>query len=300
MIEGPQWLEERRKGIGGSDVAAILGLSPWKTPFAVYQEKRREVADWNGNEATDWGKRMEPAIRQWYSDTTGRIVRVPDKIMFHPVHTFMLASLDGLTDDERIVEIKTARSARGWGEPGTNEIPDYYLVQVMHYLAVTGFPVADLPVSIGGGSPELYEIPADNELIEMIIDAEGSFWRQVQDGIPPAPVTYADAVQRFGRSAAEGAVLASQQDIMDVSTLRTIQSTKKALEAREEEIKGRLIISLGEKGSTLVGPDDNPLITYKLGNGRGSFDHKALERDMPEIFRKYSKPGEPQRRFLTK
>ena len=113
------------------------------------------VEDWAGNELTDWGKRMEPAIRQWYSDTTGRDVRLPDKILYHPRHPFMLASLDGFTDDGRVVEIKTARSGRGWGEPETNQVPDYYALQVHHYMTVTGFSVADIPVSIAGGNPFL-------------------------------------------------------------------------------------------------------------------------------------------------
>ena len=168
-MEKALWLEERRKGIGGSDVAAIMGLSPWKTAYQVYQEKRKEVEDWSGNDLTDWGKRMEPAIRQWYSDKTGRDVRLPDKIMYHPQHPFMLASLDGFTDDGRVVEIKTARNGKEWGEPGTNQIPDYYAVQVHHYMTITGFQVADIPVSIAGGSPSLYVVEADKEISEMII-----------------------------------------------------------------------------------------------------------------------------------
>ena len=88
-------------------------------------------------------------------------MRLPEKILYHSKYPFMLASLDGFTDDNRVVEIKTARSGKGWGEPGSNEIPDYYILQVQHYMIVTGFEVTDVPVSIAGGSPELYEVPAD-------------------------------------------------------------------------------------------------------------------------------------------
>ena len=73
------------------------------------------MKDFEGSAVMDWGKRMEPAIRQWYSDQTGRSVRLPDKILYHPVHQFMLASLDGFTDDNRVVEIKTARYSKDWG-----------------------------------------------------------------------------------------------------------------------------------------------------------------------------------------
>jgi len=299
-MEQTKWLEERRKGIGGSDIAAILGLSPWKTPFQVYQEKRGEIGNREGNAATDWGKRMEPAIRQWYSDQTGRSVRLPEKIMFHSKYPFMLASLDGFTDDRRVVEIKTARSGKGWGEPFTNEIPDYYALQCQHYLIVTGFEVADVPVSIAGGSPALYEVPEDKELQEMIIEVSATFWQRVIDGNPPDVTTYADAVQRFGRSRAEGVVVASPDDIMALTDLRAARLKISELEATEEAAKGKLIISLGDGGNVLADPAGNTLITYKLGKGVTRFDAKTLEREMPEIYAKYLKTSEPVRRFLLK
>jgi len=299
-MEHSQWLEERRKGVGGSDIAAILGLSPFKTAYQVYQEKRKEVEDWQGNESTDWGSRLEPAIRQWYSDKTGRSVMLPEKILYHEKYPFMLASLDGFTDDQRIVEIKTARSGRGWGEPGTNEIPDYYAAQVHHYMAVTRFDVADVPVSIMGGSPQLYEVPADKEIREMIIEACASFWQRVVDGNPPDPSTYADAVQRFGKSTGEGVLMASQELLADIDALRSIRSRIKILEADEEQLKGNIIITLGDRDDTVVNASGETLATYRMAKGKTSFDAKALAADCPDIYQKYLKSCEPSRRFLLK
>ncbi len=295
-----RWLAERRKGIGGSDVAAILGLSPFKTAYQIYQEKRKEVEDWQGNESTDWGKRMEPAIRQWYSDTTGRNVRLPDKIIYNEKYPFMGASLDGFTDDGRIVEIKTARSGKGWGEPGTEEIPDYYAAQCHHYMAVTGLDVVDIPVSIMGGSPVLYEIPADKEIQEMIIDAEANFWQRVVDGNPPDPVTYADAVARFGKSDTTGTVTASIEIFSDVMELHDVKGKISTLELTEKEIKGRIISFLGENGDMLINTSGDTLITYKLSKGKKGFDAKSFEKDHPNLYQKYLKTGDPSRRFLIK
>jgi putative phage-type endonuclease len=295
-----KWLEERRKGIGGSDVAAILGLSPFKTAFQVYQEKRKEVEDWQGNESTDWGKRLEPAIRQWYSDTTGRSVRLPDKIIYNEKHPFMLASIDGFTDDSRGVEIKTARSGKGWGEPGTNEIPDYYAVQCHHYMIVTGFPVFDVPVSIMGDHPKLYEVPADKEIHEMIIDAEANFWQRVVDGNPPDPVTYADAVARFGKAKSEGVVVADDKIISLVNDLKDSRNMVKTHEDYEEDIKTQIIIALGERGDTLIDSFGNTILTYKLSNGRKSFDGKRFKKEHPDLYQQYLKTSEPSRRFLLK
>ena len=299
-MEHAQWLEERRKGIGGSDVAAIMGLSPWKTAYQVYQEKRKEVEDWGGNSLTDWGKRMEPAIRQWYSDQTGRDVRLPDKIMYHPQHPFMLASLDGFTDDGRVVEIKTARSGKDWGEPETNQIPDYYAVQVHHYMIVTGFQVADIPVSIAGSSPSLYIVEADKEIAEMIIEACAKFWERVQSGNPPDPVTYADAVARFGSLKTEGAIVADDKEIHAIEGIKSVRAQIKELEEHEEAWKARIIIALGDQADTIIDSAGQTLVTYKLANGRKLFDSKSLEKEMPEVYQKYLKQSEPARRFLVK
>jgi len=299
-MEKALWLEERRKGIGGSDVAAIMGISPWKTAYQVYREKRKEVEDWSGNSLTDWGKRMEPAIRQWYSDTTGRDVRLPDKIMYHPKHPFMLASLDGFTDDGRVVEIKTARSGKDWGEPETNQIPDYYAVQVHHYMTITGFQVADIPVSIAGSSPSLYVVEADKEISEMIIEACAKFWERVQTGNPPDPVTYADAVARFGSLKTEGAIVADDNEVHAIEGIKSVRAQIKELEEHEEAWKARIIIALGDKGDTLIDSAGNTLVTYKLANGRKLFDTKAFEKDQPNLYQKYLKTSEPSRRFLVK
>lgn len=299
-MDNALWLEERRKGIGGSDVAAIMGLSPWKTAYQIYQDKRGEVKDWEGSPQMDWGKRMEPAIRQWYSDQTGRSVRLSDKIMYHKEFPFMLANLDGFTDDSRVVEIKTARYSKDWGEPGTNQIPESYMCQVQHYLTVTGFNVCDVAVSIGGGPPELYEVPADPELQELIIEAEKEFWQRVVEGNPPPLVSYADAVQRYGKSGAVGIVFAPDEAISQVNDLRAVREEIKALEAKEEEIKGKLIIVLGDSGDALVDLTGNLLATYKISKGRVTVDVKALQEKEPSIYVKYLKVGEPSRRFLLK
>lgn len=300
MNETAQWNEDRSTGVGGSDIAAVMGLSPWKTPYAVYQEKTGEAQRWAGNEATDWGKRMEPTIRQWYSDVTGREVFVPNGVLRHKDYPFILASLDGYTKDRRIVEIKTARNRSGWGEPGTNEIPDYYALQVQHYMLVTGYEVCDVPASIAGSPPELYEVEADREIQEAIIEAASVFWQRVQDRNPPDPVSYADAVQRYGRSAAVGNVVARAEVFEAVNSLRFVRDRMKILEAEEEAAKAIIIAALGESGDVLVDESGAALVSYKLGKGRQTFDSKGFGKDHPDLYEKYLRNGEAARRFLLK
>ena len=295
-----KWHNERRKGIGGSDIAAIMGLSPWRTPYQVYQEKRGDAEGFTGNEATDWGIRLEPTIRQWYSDVTGRPVFRPEGILRHKQYDYMLANLDGYTEDRRVVEIKTARYGKGWGEPGTDAIPDYYALQVHHYMTITGYEVADVAVSIGGAPPCLYEVEADKEIAEAIIDACATFWARVVEGRPPEPVNYADAVARFGKAKAEGAMVASAGEVAIIDELKAIRAQLDVLKEQDEALKGRLITSLGENADTMVDADGTALLTYKLSAGRKAFDTKAFQADHPNLYQKYLKTGEGSRRFLLK
>lgn len=182
-------LEDRRRGIGGSDAAAALGLSPWMTPRELYEAKTDEtvqpIAVSEGPML--WGHLLEPLIRQRYAERTGRQVRVPDTI-WSTRHPFMLAHLDGFTDDGgalRGFEAKTARTADGWGEPGTDAIPQTYLLQVQHCMIVAEIDVFDVCVLIGGSEERSYVIEADRELQELIIDGEHEFWRNVETRTPP-------------------------------------------------------------------------------------------------------------------
>jgi putative phage-type endonuclease len=139
-----QIYEERKKGIGGSDAPAVLGVSPWCTPYQVYLEKTGQIdRSLEDSESMFWGRTLEPVIRQRYADVTGRRVIIPDRILRHPGFGFMIGNLDGIAQDNRVLEVKTARTPEGWGEPGSNEIPDPYMIQVQHYMAITAFPVAD-------------------------------------------------------------------------------------------------------------------------------------------------------------
>lgn len=294
-----QWLRDRMSGIGGSDAAAVLGLSKWRTPLSVYLEKRGELAPQPENEPMRWGSRLEPIVRQEYAERTGEVVRLPDGILRHPAHAWMLATVDGVTDSRRLVEIKTARTAEGWGEPGTDEVPQAYLIQVQHYLAVTALPIADVAVLIGGSDFRLYHVDADTELQGLIIDQEAAFWRAVQEGTPPDPVTYADVVARFGRTSRAGSVPATEEVLEALARLRLLKSEREELEAEEEQVKASVLAAFGEC-DTLVDRTGAPLATWKATKPRQTLDGAALKAELPDVYAKFLKTGEPSRRLLIK
>lgn len=176
----------RSRGLGGSDAAPALGLSPWKSPLELYLEKRQEIEQPDISEQPPilWGNLLEPVIGSEYTRRTGIGFTTPKVTYQHPKHEWMLANLDGLAED-RVVEIKTARSGEGWGEPGSDQIPEHYKLQVMHYLLVTGLDLADVAVLIAGSDFRIYTVPADRELQELLLDGEADFWSRVEKGAAP-------------------------------------------------------------------------------------------------------------------
>jgi len=297
---GEEWHENRRKGIGGSDVAAIMGINPWKTPYQVYLEKRGETPAWDGNLATRWGQELEPVIRQWYTTETGRIVTIPEDIIQSDKYPILLANLDGVTDDGRVLEIKTARLARGWGEPGTDEIPDYYATQCHHYMLVTGMERCDVAASIGGAPPCLYHLEADKSVSDIIIQECHAFWDMVQNGTPPPPVSYADAVARYGKSAGKNQIVASEEMVTLIRKLSANREAAKIIEELDNEIKMKLISAMGDNADSIVNITGEALVTYKQSMGRRLLDIESLKKESPDIYLKYSKTGNPYRRFLIK
>ncbi len=293
------WLRERLSGIGGSDAPAVLGLSKWRTPLQVYLEKRGEAPPADENEPMRWGTRLEPLVRQEYADRTGRAVALPDGLLRHPRYDWMLATVDGLTDDGRLLEVKTARTAEGWGEPGTDEVPQVYLIQVQHYLTVTALPVADVAVLIGGQDFRIYEVPADAELQELIVEQEAEFWRAVKEGTPPNPVSLADMQARYGRASRSAAVKADDPTLDAIAHLRRLRIEREEIEAEEEIAKAAIMAALGE-ADTLVDREGRALVTWKAAKAAHRFDSAAFKAAHPDLYSAFLKAGEPSRRFLLK
>lgn len=186
----PEVIEARKKGLGGSDIAVILGLSPWKSPTELYYEKRGEIepADLSDNELVHFGHVLEGVVADEYSRRNNVKVERRNKMMASKEHPFMLANIDRkVVGVKKGLECKTADrfTINNWGEPGTDEIPDYYRTQVEHYMIVTQYPEWDLAVLIGGNQYRDYHIEQDLELSEMIIEQCAKFWERVQKGLVP-------------------------------------------------------------------------------------------------------------------
>jgi putative phage-type endonuclease len=276
LTERNDFHAERRTGIGGSDAAAAIGISPWRTPYDLWLDKIGEAEDLTPSEPMVWGSLLEPVIAAEYSRRTARTIEAPQEMLRHPRYPWMIGHLDRrVIGEPRIVECKTAGTRRGWGEPGTDEVPLHYLVQVHHYLIVSGAEFADIAVLIGGSDFRLYEVRRDDDIARSLIDQEHAFWRRVEAHEPPAPVNLADALHRWGGLARAGAVVAGEAEMMAIVELRQTREARAALEVAEAAAKLIVLQALAARGDTLIDAAGDVLASWRLDRGRKAYQVAA-------------------------
>ena len=285
-----EWLAHRKNGIGGSEVAALLGASPYKTAYDVWLDKtnRKDDSDEVGaKEAVQWGNILETPIADEYANRTGNKVARVNKMMFHE-NGIMFANIDRrIVGQNRILEVETAglRVAHQWGGDGTDQIPDWYLLQVQHYLSVTGAEGADVAALIGGQELRIYHIERDNEIIAMLEKAVEKFWPHVVFDTPPTnPPSVDHAKALWG---VKPAILDSveKEDAEEVvNSIKSIQAEIKELQAKEKEAKGLLADMIGEHEAVTCKGKVVATWKHQVSN---RFNAKKLKEEQPDIHAQY-------------
>jgi len=199
MIFTEEQRAKRRNGIGGSELASIVGRSPYSSALGVYLRKVGEeehLTEETGPQLR--GRILEPAILSWFEETRGAVLDRNPESFQHPKHPILFASPDAIArmpDDERlVVEAKTVhfRQASNWGPAGTDEIPEHYLIQVQAELACTGLQRAELPVLIAGEDFRIYNVEFEPELFGVLVQAAEKFWRDHVIPRKPPPLDGSD------------------------------------------------------------------------------------------------------------
>ena len=183
-----EWLEWRRQGVGASDAPAILGVSPWSTPYQTWRNKvfPREQKD---NSSMKRGRDMEPIARAAFELKVGSFV-YPENVE-NIEHPWLRASLDGLCKEGLImVEIKCPNKL-DHATAVSGHVPEKYWPQCQHQLAVTGFP-SMYYWSFDGTKGAMVEVLRDEAfIVEQLFPKLQQFWYHVIDTVSP-PLTEAD------------------------------------------------------------------------------------------------------------
>ena len=259
-----EWLRARKDGIGASEAAAILGVSPWTTPMEVFLRKTGRAPEVEESPAMAWGTAKEGALAAEYTRRYGRPLHT-QVFLRHEDHPWMFATIDGLTPEGVVVELKTTswRSADQWGEEETDEIPTHYLCQVHHQLAVSGLDLAHVFAEIGGEPPRRYVIRRNDEVIGHVVDIEAAFWEDTQRDIPPTLLKPSDhRLMHLLHPEAEGAIVLDQADATIVDRWLVAKEGRKAGEDLVDSLKTAVLGLLGPFASAMM--PDGRIVTRKV------------------------------------
>lgn len=297
MNDRAAWLEERRKGVGGSDAAAALGLSKRMSPMALYADKIGEGEPKEENDAMRFGTLLEPIVRQEAERRLGTTIVFGQPPVVSPVYPWMRVNLDGRISDSVIFEAKTARSDAGWGEVGSDDIPQEYVIQNQHAMIVTGAVLVEVAVLIAGSDFRLYRQQHNPSLAELIIEGERAFWQCVTTRTPPDPTTLAEINLRW-RQAESRSIELSPEGAAAVRRLAEIREQIKELEAEGDQCEKIVKSELRE--ADVATADGVIAVTWKQAKAGRAVDWKRLESEHPALVANYAteKPG--SRRFLIK
>lgn len=294
------WLEERRTGLGGSDSPVVLGVSPFKSRTELWEEKLGRTADPDPTPAMERGTYLEDVIANIYSHRTGRQMIKRHGILRHPEFNFMLANIDRQLHSENgkgpgVLEIK-APGLQVFTRCKRDGLPDYYIIQIQHYLGVTGRKWGSFAV-FNAERWELihFDVERDDELINLIFEADQKFWFLVKTGTPPEELD----VPALDLPPVGGEMVKIETPAWAaaVDALRQAKEIKTEAEALENEAKEELQRLMVEAGAGVV-EGAGARIYWKESPGRASFDKRLLAKDHPEIdLSKYEKIGKPFRTF---
>ena len=258
--------EIRRRFLGSSDAAAIVGLSPWKTAADVYHEKIKTPSakvSTPDNDAIIVGSLCERAVLDWFQKETGLKIKKNQRRV-HP-NSIMAASLDALVvGANEIVEAKTTGitswlNRDEWGEIGTDQVPQWVIAQCHHQLSVMGpeYRIVWVPVLLGGVGFRMYKVERNNAFASDLEEVEVKFWREYVEKKTPPPdsLPSLDTLKRIERLPAKTVQLPDDM-VVNWAGRREILAEAKKL---EEEAKQRVLTALGDAE---VGESSLGKVTY--------------------------------------
>ncbi|MBU5457834.1 YqaJ viral recombinase family protein [Oscillibacter sp. MSJ-31] len=284
------WLEYRKQGIGGSDASVVCGISRYKSPVELWMEKTNQIPCQEAGEAAYWGTQLEAMVRTEFSKRTRVEVKRVLQLLQSAEHPFMLANLDGVCEHPDfgtcVFEAKTA-SAYKAGE-WDDTIPDEYMLQIQHYMAVTGYQGAYIAVLIGGNTFRWRFVARDEGLIASLIELEADFWNHVKDGTPP-PLDGSNAAARFLSEQFPNSTPQSQIVLPDTAAelLRQYEDACERLEditQQKQQAENLLKQMMGENE---IGKLENHIVTWK-SIAQERLDSKTLKAEHPALYRKYT------------
>lgn len=300
-----EWLEVRKSGIGSSEVATIVGLNPWETPYQLWRRKVGLDAPKEENFAMRAGHYLEDAVSQFWHDATGRdiikrsagdwIIRDNDRpyLQVSPDRTYWLGS-SRANSDKGILECKTTQMSID-----DNDIPKHWFCQVQYQLGVAGYEQGSLAWLCSGREFGYMDIAIVPDFYGWLIEEVERFWvDNIQGGKEPDSVSVADILLKYNRHTNGKSIEVSDDIFAAYSQLKDVRKELAALDERKEALEAQ--IKLAFTDAEAITYDGQTIATWRAPKPSRKFDAKAFQAAHPEEAEKYMTEIQGARRFLLK
>lgn len=262
----PNWHELRKTKIGASDAPIIMGVSKWRSPYALWKEKSNLGESQADNSAMRRGREMEPIILD-HACKQLEMLFTP-QVCLSKHHSWMMASLDGLSHCGKIgLEIKCA-GRTDHQIAMDNQVPEHYWPQLQHQLVCAELDEV-IYYSFNDGDARVVRVQRDEEYIAKLLDAEQDFWRRIEDFDPPNLVS---------------------KDYIDRNDDEWIGVAKEFLETKEIVARHK---ALGEKLKSMANgkPSCGGGVKVYPSHQPGRVDYKAISELNGVDLARYRKPS---------
>lgn len=276
-----EWLEHRKKAIGGSDASSIIGLNPWSSPYTVWADKLGKLPPKEDNEPMRLGRDLEDYVAKRFTEKTGKKVRRENAIIYNEDYPFAHANVDRLiVGEDAGLECKTT-SVMNLKKFKNGAFPDNYYVQCVHYLMVTGCKRWYLAVLVLGEGFYDFVIERDEEEIAALAKSEKEFWEYVRTKTPPMvdgnESTSKTISLLYPQSNDEVVGLTTYN--RELAEYTSLSAQIKALEERKEECANKVKAFVKEAGK---GESERYRVSWATAE-RNNFDAKRFAADHSDI-----------------
>ena len=292
-ITREEWLEYRRKGIGGSDAASVVGLSPYRGRFALWADKKGLLDEKEDNEQMRQGRDLEEYVAQRFCEATGKKVRRNNYMYRHDLFDFLQANIDReIVGENAGLECKTTSVYNKHDFEG-GEVPLVYYCQCMHYMAVMGYDRMYLAVLVLNKGFYWFTIERDEQEIKNLMQAEFDFWmKNVVANVQPEADGNEDTKKVLAKVFPAQNAHNGQAFLYEFDSAMTeysqLQKTIKELTYRADEIKNQMVQALGNSTYGLL---SNYSVSNKV-QSKTTVDTDMLKSRYPDIYEECKKTSE--------
>lgn len=301
-----EWLQHREQGIGSSEVATILGLNPWETPYQLWRRKKGLDKGKSETFAMKAGHYLEDAVSMFWHDETGRDIikrSAGDWLMVNtekpfmrvsPDRTYWLSGMPHNNANKGILECKTTQM-----RIDPDDLPKYWFCQVQYQLGVAEYEQGSLAWLSQGREFGYKDISLVPDFFAWICEEVTKFWiDNVQGNIEPEAQSVEDVLLRYNQHT-DGKILEVSDDIFTAcNDLKALKEQIGKLDEHKEELETKIKMCFADAEAISYG--GQTIATWKAPKPSERFDAKAFAKAHPDLAKEFTAVWQGTRRFLLK